>query len=112
MDDSYWQIYLQFEKELKEIMYTISFDKKQKNVYSPRIAELIVRIGMQIKSVAQRIYTREKTDGGKVNYRTAIKLFNKKWNLREKGIVVITDNIKSTDKQLYLTPFKLSLIHI
>lgn len=106
MDDSYWQIYLQFEKELKEIMYTISFDKKQKNVYSPRIAELIVRIGMQIESVAQRIYAREKTDGGKVNYRTAIKLFNKKWNLREKGIVIITDNIKSTDKQLYLTPFK------
>lgn len=28
MDDSYWQIYLQFEKELKEIMCTISFDKK------------------------------------------------------------------------------------
>lgn len=30
MDDSYWQIYLQLEKELKEIMYTISFDEKQK----------------------------------------------------------------------------------
>ena len=87
-------------------MYTISFDKKQKNVYSPRIAELIVRIGMQIESVAQRIYTREKPNGGKVNYRTAIKLFNKKWNLREKGIAIITDNIKITDKQFYLTPFK------
>lgn len=87
-------------------MYTISFDKKQKNVYSPRIAELIVRIGMQIESVAQRIYTREKPNGGKVNYRTAIKFFNKKWNLQEKGIVIITDNIKSSDKQLYLTPFK------
>lgn len=106
MDDSYWQIYLQLEKELKEIMYTISFDEKQKNVYSPRIAELIVRIGMQIESVAQQIYDREKPSHGKVNYRTALNYFNKKWNMLEKGIAVVTGNIKSTGKRPYLKPFK------
>lgn len=107
MDDICWQIYAQFEREVKEILYTITFDKYQRNVYSPRIAELIVRIGMQIESISQRIYIRETSKEKKINYRTCINYFEKKWRISKKGIAIKDNVVKVNDStRIYLRPYK------
>ena len=107
MNDACWQIYTQFEREVKDILFTVTFDKQQYKVYSPRIAELIVRVGMQIESISQRIYSREKKTDRKINYRTCIDYFNNKWKLSEKGIIIKENVVEDDDDvRLYLKPYK------
>lgn len=107
MDSACWQIYSEFEKEFENIMYTISFTKEHSKVYSPRIAELIVRCGMQVESIIQSLYAREKNEhSSKINYKTCIEFFDKSWEFGKKYVVVRTDKIKSTDDHTKLTqPF-------
>lgn len=105
MDDYYWQLYFELEKEMDEIMFTISFNSDHKDVYSPRIADLIVRAGFQIESISQQISSRRRNSKA-VNFKTNINEFNKTWLLEEKVVTIITNKIKSSDSSLLvLKPF-------
>ena len=105
MDNYYWQIYNELEKEMNEIMFTISFNAEQKYVYSPRIAELIVRAGMQIESVLQEI-DHKTTDSKPANFKTIIGRLNKKWRMKEKCVLIASNRVESKNGHgLYLNPF-------
>lgn len=107
MDNTYWQIYSELEKELENIMYTISFVREHRKVYSPRIAELIVRCGMQIESTIQSLYAQEhKNTSSKINYKTCIEFLNKKWDFSERYVIIQTDKIKSANNNaMFIPPF-------
>lgn len=106
MDNYYWQIYLELEKELDNIIFTISFTKEQHRVYSPRISELIVRAGTQIESISQHIYANVTKRKQVVNFKTAIAYFDKKWKLSQKYIIIETNKINPTkETKLYVMPF-------
>lgn len=106
MDNYYWQIYSELEKELDNIIFTISFTKEQHRVYSPRISELIVRAGTQIESISQHIYANVTKRKQVVNFKTAIAYFDKKWKLSQKYAIIETNKINPTkETKLYIMPF-------
>lgn len=54
--DLFWQSYLQFEKELIEITHYILVDDKQLEVYSLRLADLIIRVNTEIETLAKSLH--------------------------------------------------------
>lgn len=57
--DYFWQIYLELEKETLEICKSIYIDDTQENVYSPKNADLILRINVVIESIAKELFLKE-----------------------------------------------------
>lgn len=97
----FWQLYSDIENEVKELTCSVPFCREHKNVYSTRIAELIVRAGFQIESSLQKDNTT------KINYHTIIEQYNKKWCLSDKYVLLnnkIIEPVKSNS--LYLLPLK------
>lgn len=56
MENLYFPIYQQIEKEVIELAYSIHFTDNQLNVYSIKIAELILRCAVEIESISKDIY--------------------------------------------------------
>lgn len=97
----FWQLYSDIENEVKDLMFSVPFCREHKNVYSPRIAELIVRAGFQIESSLQKDNTT------KVNYNTVIKRYNDRWNFSKKYVLLNEKLIMPTKSNgLYLLPFE------
>ena len=97
----FWQLYSDIENEVKELTHSVPFCREHKNVYSTRIAELIVRAGFQIESSLQ------KGNMTKINYNTIIEQYNKKWGFSDKYVLLnekIIEPVKSNS--LYLLPLK------
>lgn len=55
----FFPIYKQLEKELSELSYYISFDKKQLNVYSIKISDLLLRTVSEIENIAKELCKKE-----------------------------------------------------
>ena len=97
----FWQLYSDIEREVKDLMYSVPFCREHKNVYSPRIAELIVRVGLQIESSLQKDSTT------KTNYNTIIERWDKKWNFSDKYVLLNEKFITPAKSSgLYLLPLK------
>jgi hypothetical protein len=60
MQNLFWPIYKQLEKEFMELSYFISIDRAQLKVYSIRIADLILRIVSECENLARELCKREK----------------------------------------------------
>ena len=56
MKNLFWHVYQNLEKELLEIGDTVLVVDKQLDVYSVRIAELLVRTCVEIESIAKELY--------------------------------------------------------
>lgn len=52
----YWPVYLNLEQEVIAISYQIHFDDNQLQVYSLKIAELLIRVSVEIESLAKELY--------------------------------------------------------
>ena len=52
----YWPTYESLEREVLDIANNILFDDEQANVYSPRIADVIVRCTVEIESIGKLLY--------------------------------------------------------
>lgn len=95
--NSYWPVYKNFEEEIIQLTKYINFDDKQMNVYSMYIADLIMRIVVEIESLAKELY---KANGGPDVFDNngdtrdlyfdtdCIKYLNSKWNICEREIMV------------------------
>ena len=68
----FFPIYKQLEKELSELSYYISFDKKQLNVYSIKISDLLLRTVSEIENIAKELCKKEN-----------IKFYDKKRHIRK-----------------------------
>lgn len=107
--DYFWQIYLELEKETLEICKSIYIDDTQENVYSPKNADLILRINVVIESIAKELFLKE---GGvrpdeDVDFfydTVCIKFLEDKWTLSKKKIRIINTNIDLSEPKRILTP--------
>lgn len=52
----YWPVYLNLEKELLHLAESIHIDDSQINVYSVKIAELLIRTVVEFESLAKNLY--------------------------------------------------------
>ena len=52
----YWAIYQNLEEGLIELSNNIHIDDEQLNVYSMKIAEMLIRISVEVESIAKELY--------------------------------------------------------
>lgn len=63
MTQLYWQIYLNLEREFLELSDTIYINDEQQNVYSMKIADMLIRAVIEIEALSKELYL---TKGGAV----------------------------------------------
>ena len=56
MKQLYWQVYLGLEREFLSIAEVVFIDDKQQEVYSMKIADLLIRTVVEIESIAKALY--------------------------------------------------------
>jgi len=95
--NSYWPVYKNLEEETLQLTKYINFDDNQMNVYSMHIADLIMRIVVEIESISKELY---KANGGPDMYDSngnirnlyfdtdCINYLNSLWNICEREIIV------------------------
>lgn len=87
----YWKIYSHIESEVYSLSYSISLDEVHKNVYSPQIAELQLRVYTLLESLVKRKYLECGGKDKKIKYddKKCVSLISKTDNYKNK--IVITD---------------------
>lgn len=99
--NSYWPVYKNLEDETLEVAKYIQFDDDQLDVYSMKIADLLVRCAVEIESLSKELYW---SNGGQKQYdlngnerklyfdTDCIKLLNDLWGLCGKQIFVTSSS--------------------
>ena len=83
----YYTIYHSVEREVLELSTYVYFSDDQLNVYSTKIADLILRCVTEIEAIANDIYRNENgTNPDHVS--TSIKWINAQWNLENKRVKI------------------------
>ncbi len=52
----YWQVYKNLEREFQSLAETIYIDDRQQEVYSMKIADLLIRTVIEIESLSKELY--------------------------------------------------------
>lgn len=112
----YWPVYQNLERELLELANQIHFDDQQVNVYSVKLAELLMRCSTEIESISKALYKDLGGDMCPIDTKTGqkrslyfdtdcIDLLQKNWFIGEKEVGVVAKNFYFTDdKYCKLTP--------
>lgn len=105
----YWNVYKSLERELLAIAEIIHIDDCQLNVYSMKIADLLIRTSIEIESISKELYFREggtKPDDKDLYFDTdCLALLELKWNLSKKVVMISSPMLYlEEDDNLYLTP--------
>lgn len=113
----YWQVYKNLEREIIKLAEIIHFDDTQEKVYSVHIADLLVRVSIEIEAVSKALY---KDNGGNMNpvddHGASRKLFfdtdciqylDKKWHITKKVVNVVASSFYfKKDENIVLRPLK------
>ena len=100
----YWPVYMNLEKEVMELTYSIHFcDELYDNVYSAKIAELLLRCAVEIESLSKTLYEVEGGDmkpldeDGKERYLyydlDCLKKLDINWALGSKEVIIAAPSI-------------------
>lgn len=105
----YWAIYQNLEEELIELSNNIHVDDNQLKVYSMKIAEMLIRVAVEIESIAKELYFQnggDKPDDNQLFFDTdCLNYLNKKWILSKKKIQVVFGQFYfDIDENKILTP--------
>ncbi|WP_439328064.1 hypothetical protein [Lonepinella sp. BR2357] len=108
MNNLYWFMYKNLEKEVIELSNFIHFSDENKNTYSLKISELIIRICVEFESLSKELYFKNggsKPDDERVYFDTdCMAYLNSQWDLGKKVVKIVHNNIHfSTD---LITPLR------
>lgn len=97
MTQLYWQVYLNLEREFLGLTETVYVNDAQQEVYSMRIADLLIRTVIEIEALAKELYL---SNGGAVvpdeeMYFDTVCLahLDDLWNLDKKIVLVTSPNV-------------------
>lgn len=99
----FWPVYKNLESEFLKMTHFIHIDDIQLNVYSSKIAELLLRTVVEIESISKVLYIKNggtKTDFIKYD-EDAIKLLKQNWLIEQKTILITSHNCFITCNELY-----------
>lgn len=107
----YWSVYKNLENELIDLSDQIHFDDKQINVYSVKIAELLIRCAVEIESISKDLFL---ANGGvppndsDLYFDThCLELLEHKWKLSSRHVLVSAQNVYFAHAEnKILTPLK------
>ena len=99
----FWSVYKKLESDVVDLSYYIHFsDETSENghnqiwTFSNKIADLLIAISIQIESLFLELYKIEfKCSSDSIG--AAIKQIDKKWNLSDKQVKIISPNMYFTD---------------
>ncbi len=112
----YWPVYKNLEAELLELANYIHFDDKQANVYSVKLAELLIRCATEIETLSKALYKELGGDMTPIDNKTGtnrdlyfdtdcINLLEDKWHIGKKVVNIIGVNFYFvSDDSCQLTP--------
>lgn len=97
MTQLYWQVYLNLEREFLALAETIYINDIQQEVYSMRIADLLIRTVIEIEALAKELYLcnggEEKPDNEMFFDTVCMAHINELWKLDKKIVLVTSPNI-------------------
>jgi hypothetical protein len=107
----YWAIYQNLEEELIELSNNIHVDDNQLKVYSMKIAEVLIRVAVEVESIAKELYFQnggDKPDDNQLFFDTdCLNYLNEKWILSKKKIQVVFGQFYfDIDENKILTPLE------
>lgn len=107
----YWTVYKNLERELIDLSNLIHIDDKQIEIYSVKIAELLLRTVVEIESISKSLYFQNggtKPDDINLFFDTdCIDLLENKWLLSKKQVQISAPNFYFTlSENRILTPLK------
>jgi len=111
MNNFYWPVYKNLENELIELSNLIHIDDFQLEIYSIRIAELLIRTSVEIESLSKKLYFQyggTKLDDSNLFFDTdCLDLLESKFIFSKKQVQVSASNFHFSipDNQI-LTPLK------
>ena len=94
----YWQVYKNLEREFQSLAETIFINDRQQDVYSMKIADLLIRTAIEIEALSKELYL---LNGGDANIpdesmyfdTVCINHLNNLWNLDAKVAIVVSPDI-------------------
>lgn len=102
MTNLFWQVYKNLEKEFLSIAEVVHVNDKQLNVYSMKIADLLVRTAIEIESISKHLYLHNggiKTDPKQIYFDTdAIAHLNGLWQIEDKKVLVVSPELYLEDE--------------
>lgn len=106
MTNIFWPVFKNLEEEFDRLMFNIHIDDKQLNVYSSKIADLILRAATEIESISKELYS---SNGGtkqeNIKYdHDALKHLNQTWSLDKKVVIVSSYNCFQSNR--IIKPFQ------
>ncbi len=109
MHNLYWPVYLNLERELLSISEIIHVDDSQLEVYSMKIAELLIRTAIEIESIAKALYFSNggsKADDNHLYFDSdCMDHLVNIWDIDKKVVLVTSPNLFFThEDNLILTP--------
>lgn len=105
MSNLYWPIYKNLEREILNLADLIHFCDNQANVYSVRIADMLVRCSVEIESLISDLYENIERDEEASTIGAKLKLLNDKWKLTDKQVTIISLNMHFSKEYSTFSPF-------
>ena len=94
----YWPVYRNLEKEVLALADEIHFCDNQLDVYSIKIAELLLRISAEIESLFKDLYRAEERKEPEETG-VAVKFLTERWKLDKKIVMISAPNMYFTEEQ-------------
>lgn len=110
MNNLYWNVYRNLEREVLTLADVIHIDDKQVDTYSMKIADLLMRAASEVESISKELYHvngGSESPVGKHLYfdSDCIKFLNQKWNLEKKKVFLTSPYFYFENKDfLEMTP--------
>lgn len=93
----YWQVYKNLEKEFLQLAGSIHIDDKQLEVYSMKIADLLIRTVIEIEAIAKELYLSNAgtvfPDEEMYFDTVCMKHLDSLWNLDKKVVLVVAPDL-------------------
>ena len=96
-DQIYFPVYERLEKEVLELSYSIYFSDDHIAVYSPNIADLILRCSVELEAIAKDIFRKE-TQTEPENPGSCFMWMEQQWKISQKAISFHTPQFHFNDK--------------
>ena len=98
MTQIYWQVFKNLEREFQELANTVFINDKQQEVYSMKIADLLIRTAIEIEALSKELYLMNGGDSELADEEmyfdtVCIKHLNDKWKLNDKVVLVVSPDI-------------------
>lgn len=105
----YWNIYLGLEKEFSRIAELVCIDDAQLNVYSLKIAELLIRTVVEIEAISKDLFAAAGgtfAEGNPFFDTDCLAYLEKQWGIERRVVFVTSSHVYLSKGQKTLCPLK------